>query len=63
MNVAPHYRAPIWTALLHYPDWKVHFYYGDPFNNVQTIDFEIEEFAAKRDQVYTKSEKLLVERR
>ena len=51
-NLAPHYRAPLWTALIHIPDWKVHFYYGDPMNGVQTIDFESEEFATKRDQIH-----------
>lgn len=51
-NLAPHYRAPLWTALIQIPNWKVHFYYGDPMNGVQTIDFESEEFATKRDQIH-----------
>lgn len=52
VNLAPHYRAPLWNILLNNSDWEAHFFYGDNLNGVETIDFEREEFSSNRDQIH-----------
>lgn len=52
MNLAPHYRAPLWRVLLNNPEWEVHFFYGDQPNVVKTIDFEREGFSLNSEQIH-----------
>lgn len=52
MNLAPHYRAPLWKVLLNNPEWNVHFFYGDHASLVETIDFEREGFSSNSEQIH-----------
>lgn len=52
MNIAPHYRASLWSILLNNPNWDVHFFFGDSLNGVKAIDFENEAFSANKDQLH-----------
>ena len=44
MNMAPHYRAPLWNILLNNPNWDTHFFYGNCSKGLKAIDFETQEF-------------------
>ena len=52
MNLAPHYRAPLWRVLLNNPGWNMHFFYGDQANVLKTIDFEREAFSSNSEQIH-----------
>ena len=52
MNLAPHYRAPLWRVLLNNPGWNMHFFYGDHANVVETIDFEREGLSLNSKQIH-----------
>lgn len=52
MNVASHYRGPLWSLILNHSDWDVHFYYGDNKIGIKTIDFESSLFASKKEKLH-----------
>lgn len=52
MNIAPHYRAPLWNILLNNPNWLAHFFFGDNLSGVEAIDFEKDEFSSNKIRLH-----------
>lgn len=51
-DLAPHYRGPIWGAILDHPDWDVNFFYGDSKTGIKGIDIEKGTFASNKDRMH-----------
>lgn len=52
-NVASHYRAPLWKAILNNPNWRAHFYYSDDTKwGVEQIDINTNEFSIYHGQLH-----------
>lgn len=52
MNVASHYRAPLWSMLLNCSEWETHFFYGDNKIGIKSIDFESNRFSSKKENLH-----------
>src|SRR5690554_4332107 len=52
MNVASHYRAPLWSMLLNCSEWETHFFYGDNKIGIKSIDFDSNQFSSKKDKLH-----------
>lgn len=52
MNVASHYRAPLWSMLLNCSEWETHFFYGDNKIGIKSIDFESNQFSSKKENLH-----------
>lgn len=51
-DLAPHYRGPIWSAILNHPDWDVNFFYGDSKTGIEGIDIEKGSFSSNKDRMH-----------
>lgn len=52
MHIAPHYRGPLWKAILENPALDAHFFFGDCLNGIEAINFEKNGFESKKDRLH-----------
>jgi glycosyltransferase involved in cell wall biosynthesis len=53
-NIASHYRASLWTKLLHSTKWQFHFFFGDNTNvGIKSIDFSDIKFKDYQERMHT----------